>query len=95
MTSSPNKTIPERRGGPRSRVAKRASVAARGSIDSIDCLIRDANETGCRLVSSRLADFPDEISLTVEGVNKPVDARIVWRAGKEAGVAFEETQSRT
>lgn len=67
----------------------RASVSARGQIDSMDCLVRDATSSGCQIVTSQLADLPDEIWLTLDGVQKPVDARIVWRKGKQAGVQFE------
>jgi hypothetical protein len=66
----------------------RAAVSARGSIDNQDCLVRDANRTGCRIVTSLVDDLPDEIWLTLDGVRKPIEGRIIWRKGKQAGVQF-------
>lgn len=65
-----------------------ASVSARDSIDSFDCLVRDATRAGCRIVTSLVDDLPDEIWLTLHGVRKPLEGRIVWRKGKQAGVEF-------
>jgi hypothetical protein len=66
----------------------RASVSARGGIDSLDCLVRDATRAGCRIVTSLVQDLPDEIWLTLDGVQRPLDGRIIWRQGKQAGVEF-------
>jgi hypothetical protein len=78
----------DRRDGKRSRVAMHASVSARGSIDSFDCLVRDATREGCRIVTSLVKDLPNEIWLTLQGVREPLEGRIIWRKGKQAGVEF-------
>ncbi len=59
--------------------------------DTIDtkCVIRDLSKTGCRIVSSQIRDLPELIQLIVEGIDRPIRGKIVWRRGKMAGVCFE------
>lgn len=77
---------PELRRLPRKRVALRALVTERSGTPTTSCLIRDVSQFGCSIVCSKLNQLSDEISMTVEGVDSPVEGRIVWRRGKTAGV---------
>lgn len=78
----------DRRVGNRTLVAMHAVVSARDAVDGINCIVRDANRTGCRIVSSHVADLPDHVSLKIDGIGKPVDGEIVWRRNNQAGVEF-------
>lgn len=88
MDQKPHLEPVDRRSDERSKVAFRASVSARDGTNRLDCLIRDATRHGCRIVSTVLDDLPDDIELTIDGVAKPIDGRIVWRQDKQAGVEF-------
>ena len=79
----------ERRDGSRGTVLMRASVSARNDGRRLDCLVRDVAPSGCRIVSSLVNDLPSRIWLTLEGISRPVEGRIVWRRGKQAGVEFD------
>lgn len=88
MDDKPKPEPVDRRGGERSKVAFRASVSARDGTMPLECLVRDATHHGCRIVSSAINELPDDIMLTIDGVSKPIDGRIVWRRAKQAGVEF-------
>ncbi|MDH3580718.1 MAG: PilZ domain-containing protein [Hyphomicrobiales bacterium] len=88
MVDKPKRGSIERRDGVRSMVTLRACVSGRDGTAPLDCLIRDAAHHGCRIVSTAINELPDDIRLTIDGVSKPVDGRIVWRKGKQAGVEF-------
>ncbi len=88
MDDNANFNPAERRIGERSKVAFRASVSSHLDINGLSCLVRDATQYGCRIVSSFVGDLPDDVLLTIDGVSKPIKGRIVWRKPKEAGVEF-------
>ncbi|MGI9383314.1 MAG: PilZ domain-containing protein [Methyloligellaceae bacterium] len=76
------------------RIARRVKVAIWAVVSdlrrfcSIDCLVRDASLTGCKIVSSKIADLPDEIYIEVMGLPQTIVGRIVWRSTRMAGVKF-------
>ena len=80
---------PHNRGHANRKVAPfRAAISARDSIEITNCVVLDATPTGCRIVVKNSQLLPDEIWLTFDGGNRPIDGEIVWRAGREAGVEF-------
>lgn len=76
------------------RIARRVKVAIWAVVSdlkrfiSIDCLIRDASLTGCKIISSKVADLPDEICIKVQGLEQTIEGRIAWRSTRMAGVQF-------
>jgi len=79
---------PDRRSRKRRQVALWASVSWTDHGPRVRCVIRDATEKSCRIVTSRADEFPDDVTLAVDGVAKPITARIVWRSENAAGVEF-------
>ena len=54
-----------------------------------DCLIRNTSPEGCRLVFHAPTALPAHFVLSIPSREQAINARVVWRTEKEAGVAFE------
>ena len=78
----------EQRTRKRRAVALWATATGTGSSLSVRCMIRDAHKSDCRIVTSRIDELPDRISLQIDGLAKPVGGRIAWRMGRAAGIEF-------
>lgn len=79
---------PDRRRRKRRQVALWAKVSWDDHGPKVRCAIRDATEKSCRIVTSHADEFPDEITLAIDGLAKPMKGRIVWRSENAAGVEF-------
>ena len=87
-----SKTI-DRRLEARQKECAQAFASDLGDAIDTKCVIRDVSKTGCKIVSSQIRDLPELIQLIVEGIDKPIRGKIVWRDGKMAGVCFEHACS--
>lgn len=65
-----------------------AVVSDPNRLCNIDCLVRDASLSGCKIVSSLVADLPDEVRVQILGLPTAIQGRIVWRDARMAGVRF-------
>jgi hypothetical protein len=54
----------------------------------MDCLVRNMSGAGAKLDFSGAVTIPDEVDLTITRRAETLRARIIWRRGDEAGVAF-------
>ena len=79
----------ERRSETRLRVLLNATVIVPGDPDGIRCCIRDASIKGCMFVSTYVHEFPDTIEFRVDGIERTLSGKVIWRSGKTAGVAFD------
>lgn len=76
------------------RSVERKKVLIPARVSGIDgffktkCVVRDANDIGCMIVSSRVTDLPDQILLEVPYFKVARKGLIVWRDKKSAGVKF-------
>ena len=52
------------------------------------CHLSDVSATGCRLHCDHLPDLPDKVTLQARALSQPLEAMIVWRRVKFAGLAF-------
>ena len=59
-----------------------------------DCLIRNISPEGCRLVFHAPTALPAHFVLSIPTREQAINARLVWRTEKEAGVAFEVPEAR-
>lgn len=78
----------ERRSDERRRVSVRAKVSGVGETEAIDCFVRDASHSGCRIFSNYAINVPEYICLAVAGISRPIRGQIVWRNDRMAGVKF-------
>lgn|GEM_PF-1542629 len=53
---------------------------------TMKCHIVDASRSGCRLEGQNLDRLPQEIEISIPGLDLPIAARIVWRLNGQAGV---------
>jgi hypothetical protein len=65
-----------------------AAVVFNGGRTRIPCIIRNLSDGGAKLEVSRVRDIPQTFDLLREG-ERPRACRVVWRALKEIGIAFE------
>ena len=54
----------------------------------LSCTIVDASKSGCRLQTNDADFLPDQILLTIQGLDLPVMGRVAWRSSGFAGVQF-------
>lgn len=86
--TKPETPVVEQRAKRRRQVALWARVSGSDGGPVVRCAIRDATDKSCRIVTSQVEDFPEEITLTVDGLAKPIKGHIVWRSENAAGVEF-------
>jgi hypothetical protein len=55
---------------------------------TMDCLMRNMNAAGARLVLTNTASLPDEFDVQVPRLERTLQARAVWRRQNEMGVSF-------
>jgi len=77
----------ERRGNPRRRALKRATIVFRKGYCTMGCHILDISETGALLKPSDIFLCPSEFVLKPD-IGSPHDCEIVWRKGEMVGVRF-------
>jgi hypothetical protein len=78
----------ERRATARTRAYLGGQVAFNERFSTMDCLIRNVSEAGAKLNLSGAVRLPSEVDLTITKRDEAMRARIIWRRGDEAGVAF-------
>lgn len=54
-----------------------------------DCLIRNISPKGCRLVFAETTALPATFVLSIPTREQALNARVIWRTEKEAGVVFD------
>ncbi len=71
---------------PRASAILRGVVSGLQEICGVDCAIRDVSISGCKIVTSRVPSLPEQVLLTVDGLDRPVKCKLVWRKTKTAGL---------
>ena len=84
---SPDQT--DRRRSPRQRILKGGLIVVAGHHTAISCAIRDLTEVGARLkLQGAAALLPERFELIIEIDGLEAECQVVWRKGRELGVAF-------
>lgn len=65
-----------------------AIVCGKTNPATMRCRIVDASRSGCRLEGDKLDRLPDDIEVSIPGLDLPISAEIVWRKNNQAGVRF-------
>jgi len=81
----------ERRGAQRQRVLKGAKIVYGNFMFVVDCVIRDMSGSGARLRLPDTAPVPPTFHVFVKDNQTICAAHLVWRDGRDMGVAFDET----
>lgn len=59
--------------------------------DGARCQVRDISEKGARILVSHAALLPESLHLIVIREQIAYEARVIWRKGDAAGLAFSKT----
>jgi len=78
----------DRREYARKQVLIPATVYDMNGSHPVRCVVRDASKTGCKIISSRCQDLPEQILLEVTNFKGMRKGRVVRRDSKTAGVIF-------
>lgn len=78
----------DRRKEHRRSVFLRADLYDANGTPVTECSIQDTSRSGCRIMSEQIRIIPDDIMLSIRGLNETFFGRIVWRKDNEAGVMF-------
>jgi hypothetical protein len=78
----------EHRHAQRRRVLKGAAIWFAGRMSTMDCVVRDLSDEGCRLKTDGAAWAPDRFELSL-GQGAIIErCEVVWRRQGEIGVHF-------
>jgi hypothetical protein len=78
----------ERRQEPRSRSLLSGQISFNEGRSSTDCAVRNLSEHGALVVHSELFRMPGEFALAIPHREERHRAKVVWRRGDTAGLAF-------
>ncbi len=76
------------------RVERRRSVFLQADVSTLDglrianCSIRDTSRTGCKIISNDIDHIPDELVLSIRGLDETFVGRVMWRDADMAGIEF-------
>ena len=79
----------ERRSNPSRRKLLKTGRILLSKWASIDCTIRDLNDSGARLEFANPTELPTEFKLKILATDQVVPVELVWQRGLAAGVRFE------
>jgi hypothetical protein len=78
----------ERRSERRRRVFLQADVCTLDGTPVSHCSIQDTSRTGCKVIMDRIDIIPDELVLSIRGMDETFVGRVMWREGDMAGIEF-------
>ena len=84
--AAPNPLLLERRIAPRRDTYIEATISI--GFSKLPCIVRNVSDSGAKLEVAKVNAVPDRFTLNVPG-HHPQPCRVVWRALKEIGVAYE------
>lgn len=80
--------IQDNRRSPRAKMLVRGVVSNLNGLKGSDCIIRDGNKSGCKILLADLAVLPRHVVLNIEKLAQPISCEVIWRDGYSAGLKF-------
>ncbi|MDP4594788.1 MAG: PilZ domain-containing protein [Beijerinckiaceae bacterium] len=74
----------------RARTVYRGSIVFNNNNSTIDCLVRNFSELGAKIIVDESITFPQQFQLLVPQKGRTFTAMVIWRAGQEVGVEFQD-----
>jgi hypothetical protein len=78
----------ERRGAPRRRVLKGATLSFNKGYGALECVVRNESEKGALLGFGETSAVPPAFAMTIKGSDVPRAAQVRWRTMTQVGVEF-------
>ncbi len=78
----------ERRLERRRRVFLQADVRTLDGTKISHCSIQDTSRTGCKIISDQVDLIPDELVLSIRGMEETFVGRVMWRDADMVGIEF-------
>jgi hypothetical protein len=78
----------ERRKFPRERTFLNGQIAFNNKNSTADCLVRNCSGEGAKIALAETMPLPPEFDFLIPSKRESRHARLVWRHGAQAGVAF-------
>ena len=78
----------ERRLERRRRVFLQADVCTLDGTMISHCSIQDTSRTGCKIITDQVDIIPDELVLSIRGMDETFVGRVIWRESDMAGIEF-------
>ena len=78
----------DRRVSRRRVVFLQAEICMLDGLRIVDCSIQDTSRTGCKIISSDIDKIPDELVLSIRGLDETFVGRVMWREADMAGIEF-------
>jgi hypothetical protein len=69
----------DRRANGRRRVGMRAKIILPETAEDIHCFVHEASRSGCSISFNDTHEVPDNVTLVIEHLKKPINGKIVWR----------------
>ena len=79
----------DRRGTPRRRVLKGATLTFNSGYSAFECVLRNESEGGAKLSLAETFALPKRFHLAIAGDSDVRTAHVVWRGMDQMGVRFE------
>lgn len=84
----------DKRGAPRKRILKGATIAFNNRSSTLSCAVRDISDTGARLRVLKGQAVPSRFDLLVEVDGLEVPCTVAWRRGEDIGVTFDSPPTK-
>jgi hypothetical protein len=78
----------DRRNAVRNRALMTGTLRFKTRNGALSCVVRNLSDAGARLVAEGSYWIPERFELEVPHRDMRIDARVVWRAETEMGIAF-------
>lgn len=78
----------ERRSERRRSVFLRAKVVGLLDGHEMECAIQDTSRSGCKIISEKIDELPDMVTIEIHGLGETFVGNVVWRKDNMAGVEF-------
>ena len=78
----------ERRGAPRHKVLKGATLRFNRGYGALECRVRNLSDTGARLAFGETAAVPGQFDFLLSGSDQTVAAIVRWRGLEDVGIEF-------
>jgi hypothetical protein len=79
----------DRRASPRHKTFIKGRIYFNNRLASMECIVRDVTDKGCRIEFSENVTLPDNFELYLPNKDEYFQARVKWRRGNNIGLTWQ------